>query len=1018
MRFVRRLRSGRIADLYAGAIVRLRWIVVLGWLALVGVAIIVLPNAAISGSNNIGGLLPTNSPAVATEERSLASFNLPLLSNTTVVLHDAKGLSPLSRADAVLWALSYDQRLSGLSQPYPTDRVLGALPVVDPGDSTTAVTYLYFSPNASIAARTQLAQRYADHFRLDPGVQTYVTGLVPAQQADSRYLESRLTLLEIATLALIAVVVAVTFRSVLAPVTTLVVALLAYLLDLRVLGGLGRLIDVAVPGQLEPLIVALILGTVTDYTVFFLVGLRQRLDAGDQPNVAVRAAVAGSAPIVLMAGLTVAAGTGALTVAKLELFRAFGPGLAVTVLVGMAAALTLLPAVMAILGGLLFWPSRVRRARSAPRRLSILVALVTTRRGAVLVGGTCLVLLALLALPVMGLRLSLSFVAGLPAADPVHQGARVVTSGFARGITAPTEVLVDAPAIAQRRAELVLLQQLMSRQSGVARVLGPADDPVPGVRGVVYSPNGHTARFVVVFDSNPLGADAISDLRTLKARSSVLLDAAGLPGATLAYTGDTAIAAEVSALTLRNLERILFAAFGIELILLAAYLRSLVAPLILLALSALTVAAALGLTVLVFQDWFGASGLIFFAPFATAVLLLALGSDYNVIGIGSIWEEAARRPLIQAMRVALPRSTRAIVTAGITLAGSLGMIAIIPLLAFREIAFTMCVGLLIDTFVVRALLTPSVLTLVGPASGWPGRRLRAGMHATPPLDSAPPPTPAVGPLLPRLRSQLSGATSFRRHKNRWAKNLPPHMRRPTRRGVGTGLLVLFFLAGVLWATDTLARYAAQGAVSHSIRQSVHQADSPTIHIRGGFFLPQLIRGRYDNVDVTMTGVQARALRIDQVHAELRGVHLSLHDVLTGSVSRVPIDSTREQVHLTYSDLNAYFSATGRPVTLSQNTGGSSGTLRITGHVLVLSRKISVSADAKVVARTAAIAIIPTDVHTGNSVLDTLSRALLRQQLTVEVPTGSLPFGQQVTAIHAGAHSLLVDAAGDNVVLSP
>lgn len=1030
MRLVRWLRGGRLSALYAGAVVRGRWVILLGWLIGVGLAMIALPNAASSGSSNIGGLLPPGSPAVATEERSLASFNLPLLSNTTVVLHDAHGLAPLTQADVVLWALSYDQRLAGLHQPYPTDRVLGALPVVDPGDPTTAVTYLYFSPNASVSDRTRLAQGYADHFRVDAGARAYVTGLVPAQQADSRYLESRLTLLEVATLALIAVVVAVTFRSVLAPLITLVVALLGYLLGVRVLGGLGRLIDITVPSQLEPLIIALMLGIVTDYTVFFLVGLRDRLQAGDRHDVAVRTAVAANAPIVLVAGLTVAAGTAALSVARLELFRAFGPGLAVTVLVGMAASLTLLPALMAVFGGWLFWPSRPRRpVRAGPARLSLPVAAVTTRRGAVVVGGSCLALLVLLALPVMGLRLSLSFIAGLPSTDPVRQGAQVVTTGFARGITAPTEVLVDVPRITDRRAELGRLQHAMSQQPGVARVLGPADDPVPGVRGVVFSPNGHTARYVVVFDSNPLGATAIADLRTLRARSPAMLDAAGLSTARLSYTGDTAIAAEVSALTLRNLERILAAAFGVELVLLAAYLRSLVAPVFLLALSALTVAAALGLTVLVFQDWLGESGLIFFAPFATAVLLLALGSDYNVIGIGSIWEEGARRPLTDALRVALPRTTRAIVTAGITLAGSLGMVAIIPLLPFREIAFTMVVGLLIDTFIVRSLMTPSVLTLLGPVSAWPGKQLRRGMAAgrPPVISPGPPPAPTLASLLPRLRSRAAAMSapaspqpdaSVHRGPGRRRHLTVPRVRRPRRRSIITALLALGVLAGVLWGVDALARYGAQAAVSRDIGQSVHQTGTPTVHIHGVFFLPQVVRGRYGQVDVTLHGVQERALRIDQVQAVLYGVHVSLHDVLTGSVSRVPIDSTRERLRLRYTDLNAYLAATGRPVTLSRDSGGSGGTVRVTGSVTVLSHQVSATADAKVTARQGAIAITPTDVHTGNAVLDSLSRALLRQRLTVEVPTTSLPFGQQITAIHAGSGSLSVRAAGSNVVLTP
>jgi RND superfamily putative drug exporter len=149
-----------------------------------------------------------------------------------------------------------------------------------------------------------------------------------------------------------------------------------------------------------------------------------------------------------------------------------------------------------------------------------------------------------------------------------------------------------------------------------------------------------------------------------------------------------------------------------------------VAPVALLLCSALGVAAALGLTVLVFQGLRGDPGLTFYAPFATAVLLLALGSDYNVFAVGSIWEAAGRLPLSKAIATAMPATARAIGTAGLILAATFAMVAIIPLETFRQVAFTMTVGLLLDTFLVRPVLTPAVLTLLGPAGSWPSRRIR------------------------------------------------------------------------------------------------------------------------------------------------------------------------------------------------------------------------------------------------------------------------------------------------------
>ena len=111
-------------------------------------------------------------------------------------------------------------------------------------------------------------------------------------------------------------------------------------------------------------------------------------------------------------------------------------------------------------------------------------------------------------------------------------------------------------------------------------------------------------------------------------------------------------------------------------------------------------------------------------PFATAVLLVSLGSDYNIFGVGHVWEEARHRPLREAIVFAVPQSTRAINAAALTLAVSFGLLALIPLRPFREIGLTMSVGVLIDAVVVRSVLVPCLLVLVGNASGWPGPHFR------------------------------------------------------------------------------------------------------------------------------------------------------------------------------------------------------------------------------------------------------------------------------------------------------
>jgi RND superfamily putative drug exporter len=718
--------TGAITSAYRSVVVAGRWLIVVGWVALA----LLLPPAAPSTEGTIGSdvgtLLPADSAAVSAQQRSLEKFVVPLISQVAVIVHDPAGLTLLTQADVALWALSFVKaNQEGRTPPGP-GQIIGAVPV--PATPDTAVTYLYTSPGTSPQDTVALANGYAGHFANQASVQTWVTGVLPGQLSQRVYLYSRLDFVEIATLALVAIVVAFVFRSFTAPLAVLAVAGLGYVVSLRLLRVLADRLGFPLPDELRPLLAALLIGVVTDYCVLFLFGFRDHLVRGaDRRSAAARAAAA-EGPIVAVAGLTVAGGTAALLAASFPVFRAFGPAMAVTVLVGLAVSVTLVPALMAIFGRWLFlpwdparWAAKLNRRTT--RRAGLLVRIVVNRAGAAVAALLAVGVLVAAAAPIVTMRLDASFTGPVPKDDPVREGADLLDTSGVGGITAPTEILVEGPGITTEREALDALQAAISDQPGVARVLGPAQNPLPEEYGVVLSRDGTAARYIVVFPGDPLGGKSIEDLEALAAELPALADAAGLHDAAISVTGQTAIAAELAAITRQNLLITVLVAFGIELLILIVYLRAFLAPLLLLSCSALGVVAALGLTVLVFQDIGGATGLTFYVVFATSVLLLALGSDYNVFTVGAIWREARRHPLGRAIARAMPASARAVSAAGLILAATFAMVAIIPLDTFRQLAFTMAVGLLLDTFIVRPVLTPAVLTLLGRWAGWPGRRI-------------------------------------------------------------------------------------------------------------------------------------------------------------------------------------------------------------------------------------------------------------------------------------------------------
>lgn len=697
-----------------------------GWIA----AAVLLPRVSSPSTafgTDLRSLLPPHSEAVQVEDKVQRQFRLPLLNQLSVVIHDPHGLAPRVRADAVSWAVSLDRRSMNGSARSAGPRIVGALPVpVQRRD--TVVTYLYVL-DASAAQEVALAHRYADHFARFAGVQTFVTGLTPAQVAQHDLLESNLNLFRILSVVAVAVIVTIMFRSVFPAVVVLAVAAIGYVVADALLGWLARGFGFTVPDQVEPLVVALLLGVVTDYSMLLFQDFRERLASGDDHGRAARLTLRRQLPVITIAGLTVTGATAALLTARLQMFRAFGPALALSVLVGLAVSVTLTPAVLTIVGHRLFGPSKkaAKEARVEPRRMWVtraVVAAVSRRTSSLLVVLAATAGLLVLAYPMLGMRFGASMTSALPADAEARKGTTVLANAGIAGITAPTELLVEKPNVTDNRAELARFQQEISQQRDVALVYGPADNPTPQQFGLFLAHNGDVARLVVAFDRDPLGANAISALRSLQARLPRLAASAGLGSPRLEVTGQTAIASELSSLTAQSLVLTVAVATAIALLILGVFLRALLAPIAVVAASALTVAAALGLTTWLFQDVIGAPGLTFYAPFATAVLLLALESDYNVFAVGNIWQEARHRSLRDAIRAAMPRSSRAITAAGFVLATTMGMLAIIPIQTLREVAFTMAAGLLIDTLVVRPLITPALITLLGRAASWPSRRIK------------------------------------------------------------------------------------------------------------------------------------------------------------------------------------------------------------------------------------------------------------------------------------------------------
>jgi len=702
----------------ARLIVALRFLIVPAWIAAAVWISFSLPSVFNSEANDLGSLLPSNSKAIQVEEKGIETFGLPVLSRTMVVAHQPGDFSVDQGKAAARFITSVDERPDGSAE-------LRAVPLLDaPGLleskrlGSTLVVFLYVDPALTENEQTAVVDGFAGELQQATGAETvHVTGAVPASRAETNIANRDLLWVTAATIALVVVILALYFRSVGIPLLGLGTVAIAYQVADHVLGWGSERYGISIPREVDPVIVALLFGVLTDYLVFFASDYRRHLQEGLNSCEAVTEVTTELLPVILTAALMIAGATLTLLLSGVRFLSAFGPGMAVAVVVGAAVALTFIPAMLAIFGRILFWPSRpsAETSRTHPSERGPRGRVVGfAAQHPAIVAIFCLTLLVAAASGLRKLELGNPIISGLPHSTDVRQGYEVAGEHLGPGVVGPTMLMLEEPGIGEKQKQLAALQLELGEKDGVAEVIGPALEP-QGERsyGILVAENGNAARYVLVLGGDPDGAEGTRILAGLESEMPTMLDEAGLGSAEVGMTGDTSIAAELTDDTWSAFERVAPAALLVLLVLLWVLLRSRIAPFYLVGVSVLTVAAALGLTVYVFQDLLGYGELAFFVPIAAAILLLALGADYNVFLISRIWSEAERQDLRPAIRTAGSRAARAITVAGMILALSFAAVALIPIQAFREIAFALSVGLLLDTLLARTLLIPALVSLFG-----------------------------------------------------------------------------------------------------------------------------------------------------------------------------------------------------------------------------------------------------------------------------------------------------------------
>lgn len=503
--------------------------------------------------------------------------------------------------------------------------------------------------------------------------------------------------LMMATVLVVAILLILTYRSPFLWLVPLAVVGAASACSMAVVYGLVQGFGLTVNSQSASIMTVLVFGAGTDYALLLVARYREELRRRTDAYDAMLAALRGCGPAVLASSGTVAAGLLCLLAADLNSSSGLGPVGAVGVVCALATMMTLLPAVLVLLGRRVFWPLIPAYGSEPKQRRSVFAAMggsAGRRPVAVLVTG--IVLLGALALGVFALPGALKQEDALT--DPPESVVAMQTLADAYPERSSRPVTVIAPA---DRAEAAL---------GAARA-------VDGVAGAEQGRTGDGWTEISVFAKDaPETKGETATIEALRAD----LDEYG------AYVGGLS-AEQMDLQTTNARDRMIVIPLVLVavLLILAALLRSLVAPLLLLAAVVMVWGAVMGIGGLIFEPVLGFSGMDPGLPLLSFVFLVALGVDYGIFLMHRMREEAlAGAEPADAALTALRTTGGVIASAGAVLAATFAVLAALPLVLLVEMGVLVAIGVLLDTFLVRTYLVTSASVLLGRRVWWPGELSR------------------------------------------------------------------------------------------------------------------------------------------------------------------------------------------------------------------------------------------------------------------------------------------------------
>lgn len=773
-----------------------RW-VVLAWVVLAVGLVAASPSLAKVGVQDQAVFLPQGSPSqLATEQLGRLFPQDPSVNSAVVVLARPGGLTAADRSYAAdlgrrLRAASRAPD-SGVSQVLAVGEDSRLASLLRSPDGQAELIVVGYRTGAFADTTIESVRQLRRELSAAPaGLTHQVTGLAGVGADQDSALKTTFLRVGVVSVLLVVAILLLVYRSVVAAAIPLVTIGLAFLVAESAVALLAQA-GLQVASLAATFMLVLVFGAGTDYCLFLVSRYRAELSESETPTATLRRTTDVMTGVIVASGAAVVIGFLAQFTAKFGFYRTMGPAIGLSVVITVLAALTLTPAIVQLAGRHAFWPmpmDTVRSARPVPHprweRLGRLVRAWPAEAALAAV-----IPMVLLSAGMAAIHTSTDLLAELPASAEARVGASTVARHFPAGASAPLSVIVSDTEPITRGNRLSAVDRLtdaLRATPGVAQVRSatqPAGEPLTGraspggpsgdLRALGLDPNkvdvtplynalasarglrltedvlarypqlgktvslfngadGQSTRLIVLLDEAPFGEGAQQTARRLSAVTEQTLAGSALTGAQVAVAGPAAVFGDIQETATQDFLGIAVVLTLAILLVLAFLLRSLLLPALLVGTALLSYTASLGLAALVGRFVLGQDGVAFYLPAFLMVILVALGSDYNIFITSRIREERdAGATITDAAVRGLIATGPVISNAGLILAGTFAALAFAPIPTLQQVGIAVAFGVLLDTFVVRPLLVPALVILLGRWAFWPeGSPVRAGRSWTP-----------------------------------------------------------------------------------------------------------------------------------------------------------------------------------------------------------------------------------------------------------------------------------------------